>query len=53
MEKETGLLCPRCGETSLNVYYEEGSDLQLGANCDSCGLKGFFMNGRLIQLATA
>jgi ribosomal protein L37E len=52
MEKETGLVCPRCGQESLNVYYEEGSDLQLGATCNSCNLKGFFMNGELIQLAT-
>jgi hypothetical protein len=37
---------------SLNIYYEEASDLQLGARCDECGLKGFFMNGKLVPLAT-
>ncbi|MGA2972019.1 MAG: hypothetical protein ABSE39_05270 [Candidatus Bathyarchaeia archaeon] len=52
MEKEIGHPCPRCGLNSLSVYYEDGADLQLGASCDGCGLKGFFMNGRLVQLAT-
>jgi DNA-directed RNA polymerase subunit RPC12/RpoP len=52
MEKEVGNLCPRCGLKNLNVYYEEGADVELGASCNGCGLKGFFMNGRLIQLAT-
>jgi hypothetical protein len=51
MEKETGLLCPRCGLEALNVYYEEGVDMELGAICSGCGLKGFFMNGKLVQLA--
>ena len=53
MEKEVGQSCPRCGQRTLNVYYEDGVDLQLGASCDECGLKGFFMNGKLIQLATS
>jgi len=52
MEKVEGDLCPRCGQRSLDVYYEDGSDLQLGAHCEECGLKGFFMNGKLIPLAT-
>jgi DNA-directed RNA polymerase subunit RPC12/RpoP len=51
MEKIEGHLCPRCGQKTLNIYYEEGSDLQLGAHCDECGLKGFFMNGKLVPLA--
>jgi DNA-directed RNA polymerase subunit RPC12/RpoP len=51
MEKETGLLCPRCGLETLNVYYEEGGDMELGAICSDCGLKAFFMNGTLVQLA--
>lgn len=53
MEKTTGDVCPRCGSASLNVYYEDFSDEQLGALCDSCSLKGFFMNGKLVPLATA
>ncbi len=53
MEKETGFPCPRCGQETLNVYYEDGADLQLGATCDDCGLKGFFVNGKLVPLATA
>ena len=52
MDKTTGNTCPRCGLQTLNIYYEEGSDLQLGAHCDECGLKGFFMNGKLVPLAT-
>jgi len=52
MEKIEGDLCPRCGQKTLDVYYEEGSDLQLGARCEECGLKGFFMNGKLVPLAT-
>jgi hypothetical protein len=51
MEKETGLLCPRCGLETLNVSYEEGGDMELGAICSDCGLKGFFMNGKLVQIA--
>jgi transcription elongation factor Elf1 len=51
MEKEIGLVCPRCGVNTLNVYYEDDGDLQLGAVCDSCGLRGFFMNNKLVQLA--
>lgn len=52
MDKTEGDTCPRCGQKTLDVYYEEGSDLQLGARCEVCGLKGFFMNGKLVQLAT-
>lgn len=52
MDKIEGDVCPRCGQKSLDVYYEEGSDLQLGAHCEVCGLKGFFMNGKLVPLAT-
>jgi DNA-directed RNA polymerase subunit RPC12/RpoP len=52
MDKVEGHVCPRCGQRTLDVYYEEGSDLQLGARCEECGLKGFFTNGKLVQLAT-
>jgi DNA-directed RNA polymerase subunit RPC12/RpoP len=52
MDKIEGHLCPRCGMETLDIYYEEGSDLQLGARCEECGLKGFFMNGKLVPLAT-
>jgi DNA-directed RNA polymerase subunit RPC12/RpoP len=50
MDKIEGQYCPRCGVKALNIYYEEGSDLQLGASCDECGLKGFFMNSKLVPL---
>jgi len=53
MEKTTENPCPRCGLSTLNIYYDDGSDAQLGALCDSCGLKGFFANGELVQLAVA
>ncbi len=52
MEKTIGNVCPRCGMESLNVYYEEDSDVQLGASCGECRLKGFFMNDRLVLTAT-
>jgi len=52
VEKTVGNVCPRCGYESLNIYYEENSDVQLGAHCEECGLKGFFINGKLVQVAT-
>ena len=53
MEKTTGNPCPRCRLDTLNIYYDDGSDSQLGASCDTCGLRGFFANGELVQLALA
>jgi DNA-directed RNA polymerase subunit RPC12/RpoP len=52
MDKIEGDICPRCGQRTLDVYYEEGSDLQLGARCEECGLKGFYVSGKLVPLAT-
>jgi DNA-directed RNA polymerase subunit RPC12/RpoP len=52
MDKTEGDTCPRCGQKTLDVYYEEGSDLQLGARCEECGLKGFYVSGKLVPLAT-
>jgi len=52
MEKIEGHLCPRCGQESMDIYYEEGSDLQLGARCGECGLKGYYMSGKLVPLVT-
>ena len=51
MDKTTGNRCPRCGRETLNIYYGEGSDLELGARCEECGLKGVFLNGKLMPLA--
>ena len=51
MDVETQKECPNCGRPTLSVYYEENTDLQLGAVCSYCGLKGFYMNGKLLQLA--
>jgi transcription elongation factor Elf1 len=53
LEKTSGNTCPRCGSDSLNIFYEDGVDLEHGATCDICGLRGFFVNGKLVQLATA
>jgi len=53
MEKEAGSVCPRCHLVTLDVYYEEDGDVRLGAVCRGCGLKGFYMNGELVQLAYA
>jgi DNA-directed RNA polymerase subunit RPC12/RpoP len=51
--KLAGGLCPRCHLRTLATYYEEETDLELGARCEECGLKGFFTRGKLIQVATA
>ena len=53
LDKIGGDLCPRCGLRALVIYYEDETDLQLGARCEECGLKGFFMNGKLVQVAIA
>jgi uncharacterized protein (DUF983 family) len=53
MDKTIGNSCPRCGLGTLNIYYDDGADLQLGAVCDSCGFRGLFTNGKLVQLAFA
>ena len=52
MEKTNGSFCPRCGQLSLSIYFEDGTDSELGARCEECGLKGFFMKGKLVQLVT-
>jgi transcription elongation factor Elf1 len=51
MEKQTGFSCPRCGLPTLSVYYEDNGDLEIGATCDECGLKGFYVDSKLIPLA--
>jgi hypothetical protein len=51
MEKTTGHICPRCRQSSLNVYYEDDADVKLGALCKFCGLKGYYVDGRLAPLA--
>ena len=53
LEKTEGDTCPRCSMKNLDVYYEEGSGLRLGARCSECGLKGFYVNGKLQMLAVA
>lgn len=53
MEKSTGNSCPKCGSRSLNIYYEDGCDIQLGAMCEACGLKGFFMSNSLVPVPLA
>jgi DNA-directed RNA polymerase subunit RPC12/RpoP len=53
VDKTVGDVCPRCGCKTLDVYFEEGTDLELGARCEECGLKGFFLGKRLIPLATS
>ena len=53
MDKVSGDVCPRCGLQTLTIYYEEETDVELGARCEECGFKGFCVNGRLVQVATA
>jgi DNA-directed RNA polymerase subunit RPC12/RpoP len=52
LDKSTGHICPRCGFPFLAVYSEDGTDTDLGARCEKCGLKGYFVNGKLTVLAT-
>ena len=51
LEKTSGDLCPRCGLQTLTIYYEDDTDLQLGARCEECDFKGFYMRGKLIKVA--
>ena len=51
MDVVAGGKCPRCGAFSLDTYYEDETDLRLGAVCPECGFKGFSLNGKLVQLA--
>jgi len=53
LDKTSGHSCPRCGANNMNIFYEDGVDLQLAATCDECGIRGYFVNGKLVQLATA
>lgn len=53
MEKTTGDSCPKCGLSTLNTYYEDGSDDELGAMCDNRGLKAFYVGGKLVPLVVA
>lgn len=50
LEKEIGAVCPKCGFSDLNVYYEDGGSSPVGAKCDSCGFRGFFLKGELVPL---
>jgi len=52
MEKEVGAICPNCGFSGLNIYYDDGANTPLGAKCDNCDLKGFFLKNELITLPT-
>jgi len=50
MEKTIQNVCPKCGESAMNVYYEDDSDMKLGAWCESCDLKGFFVGRELFEV---
>ena len=50
MEKTVQNVCPKCGEGAMNVYYEDDSDVRLGAWCESCDLKGFFVGKELFEV---
>lgn len=53
MDKVPGDVCPRCRLQTLTIYYEEETDLELGAMCEECGFKGFYVNDKLVQVVTA
>jgi len=54
--EELGETCPRCGSPSLKVFYPDHADGELGAVCKNplgCTFKGFYVNGRLVELVEA
>jgi predicted RNA-binding Zn-ribbon protein involved in translation (DUF1610 family) len=51
LEKELRADCPKCGLTSLNLYYEERCDSPFGAQCHNCGFIGVFTKEHLVPLA--
>ncbi|MGA2791604.1 MAG: hypothetical protein ABSF00_12665 [Candidatus Bathyarchaeia archaeon] len=51
MEKEIGAECPKCGLLSLNLYYDDDGDSPLGAKCDNCSFRGFYVKEDLVPLA--
>jgi hypothetical protein len=53
LDKTEGELCPKCGQYTLSVYYEEETDLKIGAHCESCDAKGVYVNGELKLLVEA
>jgi len=50
MEKTMHNVCLRCGEEAMNVYYEDDSDIKLGAWCESCDVKGFFVGKEFFEV---
>jgi len=52
MEKEVGAICPNCGFSGLNIYYDDGASTPLGAKCDLCDFNGLFLKNELIPLPT-
>ena len=44
-------MCPDCGSSGLNIYYEDRGSSPLGAKCDSCDFMGFFFRGELLPLS--
>jgi len=50
MEKTIHNVCLKCGENAMNVYYEDGSDIRLGAWCESCNFKGFFVGKEFFEV---
>ncbi len=47
MEKTAGSKCARCCHHKLNVYSSDASDNKLGAWCEYCDFRGFFLGDRL------
>ena len=44
-------MCPDCGSSGLNIYYDDGDSSALGAKCDSWDFMGFFFRGELLSLS--
>lgn len=50
MENIPNQLCPRCGQTELNVYYSTDADEKLGAWCQNCDLRAYFNGHELVSM---
>jgi hypothetical protein len=50
LEKESGAICPRCSERTLDTYYTDESDIKVGAHCNTCDLRGFYLSDKLVPL---
>lgn len=52
LDKVPNNQCPTCHENAMAIYYQDETSLEIGAVCEACGRKGFYVGGRLVVMAT-